>query len=1420
MTATTVPQPVPCDDAVPGGLTLTLPAEVNPSAAGLQCSFEDDAATQRPPCHASAAAEIAALVGLATALGEAPHTVWQVLADNVLALLKAGSAGVSVLSVQSDGGTRVSWPAIAGRWQAYSGCSRLLLAPDSPAATPEPVVDERMADETIAEHCLVVPFAIAGKTAGTVWAVAHDAGLGFDASDLRQLQNLALFAAPALLAAAACDSATPQQPSPSLPLDGEPASQRNSFNSLIEDAPFGVYVVDAQFRLCQASAAARKAFASVQPLLGRDFGEIVRAVWPEPFASEVLAQFHRTLDSGEAYAEPTVTELRKDTPEVESYDWKIERIVLPDGTYGVVCYFYDLTEREQAAEALRLRTAQFETLVNEAPLGIYLVDAQLRIRQVNPQALPEFGDIADLVGRELGAVIQTLWGPARAAEIVQQFLHTLNTGEPVEVEELIAVRADRSSTACYEWQIHPIPLPDGSHGVVCYFRDISARVQAQAQIRDSEMRFRAFVTASADVVYRMSPDWRELRQLHGRNFIADTHEPTSQWLQDYIHPQDQPLVVAAIEAAIAAKGIFELEHRVLRVDGELGWTQSRAVPLLDADGAIVEWFGTASDITESRRAQQTLSESEERYRSLFNAIDQGYCIIEMLFDDTDKALDWRFLEVNPAFATLTGLENVVGQRMREIAPDHEEHWFITYGKVALTGEAVRFVNEAQSLDDRWFDLYALKMGGPDSRKVAVLFTNISERKRTEAALRATEEQFRATFETVAIGIVHIGLDHRWLRINPAMCKLTGYSVEELVAMPFTELTHPADLAADLRQLQCLLAGEIASYKIEKRFIHRSGRDIWVNSTTALLRDADGQPQYFIGALEDITEQKATRAQLDLQRRFVERLTHAMPNTLHLFSRAEQRNLWVNRHLGETLGYSAAAIAQMGADFLPQVLHPEDVPAMELHLQRVFESTDEAVLELEYRVRPQAGQWRWLQQSDTVYRREPDGQAVELVGTATDVTDRKRIKADLVAALAAAEGVNQAKSSFLSSMSHELRSPLNAVLGFAQLLQSGKPPPTERQQECVEEILKAGWYLLGLIDEILDLSLIESGRLSCELAPVPLAAVLDDCQAMVEGQAAARGIRLSLPPLADDCIVSVDRSRLMQVLINILSNAIKYNREGGTVQVHCEAVAEDRMCIRIEDSGVGLSAEQLGHVFQPFERLGQQAGVIEGTGIGLALSKRLVELMGGRIGVHSVVGQGSVFWVELDAPGAQASAPASTPASSLATGPARLVAAVAPEPTATGRRPCTVLCVEDNRANQLLVQRLLAARSDVRLLLAGDGLLGVQLAHSMQPDVVLMDINLPDLSGLEAMGRLAADPATAHIPVIAVSARAMQHDIDTGLREGFFRYLTKPIKIDALTEALDAALALRDSPEVPANAVAAQQEGEANPAMQANKDHTP
>ncbi|WP_229496672.1 hybrid sensor histidine kinase/response regulator [Massilia polaris] len=405
--------------------------------------------------------------------------------------------------------------------------------------------------------------------------------------------------------------------------------------------------------------------------------------------------------------------------------------------------------------------------------------------------------------------------------------------------------------------------------------------------------------------------------------------------------------------------------------------------------------------------------------------------------------------------------------------------------------------------------------------------------------------------------------------------------------------------------------------------------------------------------------------------------------------------------------------------------------------------------------------------------------------ARDVTERKHFEhalqetnVELQTAREAAEKANLAKSEFLSSMSHELRTPLNAVLGFAQLMASEVPAPAAAQQRSIDQILKGGWYLLRLINEILDLAMIESGKVTMSHESVSLTEVLQDCKGMVEPQAATRGIVLTFPKFDDVSWVRADRTRIKQVMINLLSNAIKYNATGGSVIVQCALSGTDRVRVSVKDTGSGMSPAQLEQLFQPFNRLGKESSGEEGTGIGLVVTKQLVELMDGVIGVESAVGVGTVFWVEF--------ATSAAPALALghiddAAHDRRLPAAREP-----GDKP-TLLYVEDNPANLALVQQLIGRRGDLHLLTAIDGHVGVQMARSYLPDVILMDINLPGISGYGALAILREDPATAHIPVLALSANAIPRDIERGLEAGFFRYLTKPIRVREFMDALDVAL---------------------------------
>lgn len=520
----------------------------------------------------------------------------------------------------------------------------------------------------------------------------------------------------------------------------------------------------------------------------------------------------------------------------------------------------------------------------------------------------------------------------------------------------------------------------------------------------------------------------------------------------------------------------------------------------------------------NNRVAAALAHTEERYRTLFNSIDEGYCIIEVIFDAQDHPVDYRYIEINESFQVQTGLTSALGKTILELIPSIETKWLQIYGGVAITGESIRVEGYVEHMN-RWFDVYAFRYGNPANRQLGVLFS--------------------------------------------------------------------------------------------------------------------------------------------------------------------------------------------------------------------------------------------------------------------DSTKRKAIETQLRDAVTAAQTANQAKSDFLSNMSHELRTPLNAILGFAQLMEATTPAPTPAHQQSLTHIVKAGWYLLELINHTLDLAAIEAGKLSLSLGTMPLDDVLQECTAIIAPLATKRSLFVTYPAPNRAHLVHADPIRVKQVLLNVLSNSVKYNRNGGSITVRCTTTAGQRLRISVQDTGQGMTPGQLEHLFEPFNRLGQEKSAEVGTGIGLVLCKRLVESMDGHIGVDSTAGQGSNLWFELPlALGDGALAPAEVLQA------ADWALAVASPEAPPGPM---VLHVDDNPSNLELVAQLLAQRPEHRLLSASHGGLGLELARVHLPAVILMDISMPDMSGIEVLKMLRADPATAHIPVIALSANALPHEIEGGLQAGFFRYVTKPIRMNEFLNALDEAL---------------------------------
>jgi PAS domain S-box-containing protein len=404
-----------------------------------------------------------------------------------------------------------------------------------------------------------------------------------------------------------------------------------------------------------------------------------------------------------------------------------------------------------------------------------------------------------------------------------------------------------------------------------------------------------------------------------------------------------------------------------------------------------------------------------------------------------------------------------------------------------------------------------------------------------------------------------------------------------------------------------------------------------------------------------------------------------------------------------------------------------------------------------------------------------GAMIGVVASFTDTTAHHQAEQLVLRGRETAEGASQAKSEFLSRMSHELRTPLNAILGFAQLLEMGSLSPD--QTDSVSQILKAGRHLLELINEVLDIARIEEGRLSLSVEPVTVAEVTGVALDLVRPLAVERGISLVTVPPGDDHHVLADRQRLMQVLLNLLSNAVKYNRDGGSVIVRWEGSSRGLVRIEVADTGPGISVDQVERLFAPFDRLGAELSGVQGTGLGLALSKRLVEAMAGTIGVASRDGHGCTFWVELPETGSADVLGADEEAIQT---PGR-------DDVARGQGAGwsrTLLYVEDNISNIKLVERILAQREGVRLLVAMHGELGLDLAHEHHPDLVLLDLHLPDMPGDEVLARLRGDPRTAGIPVVVMSADATPGRIDRLLAAGASTYLTKPLDVRGMLKTLD------------------------------------
>ncbi|MBB1127027.1 PAS domain S-box protein [Thiospirillum jenense] len=833
--------------------------------------------------------------------------------------------------------------------------------------------------------------------------------------------------------------------------------------------------------------------------------------------------------------------------------------------------------------------------------------------------------------------------------------------------------------------------------------------------------------------------------------------------------------INAIRDALKSGSSTQVVLRNYRKDGSAFWNEVSIAPVRDDIGEITHYVGVQKDITERLQAQDALRAERDFIQAALDAVPALFYMI-------DQQL--HLIEFNTRLLDLTGWNTEAVKQL--LAPDlfvPEQRAEITRAFTAAFNDGIPIAQEFQLLTTAGerIPLYlrADRRRINDTEVLIGTGQDMSAYHQVVASLRLSEERLSRSQAFANIGLWDWNIQSNTLFYSEQLTTLLGGEILPANSglAPLFALIHPKD-RDQLRDAieYCLRGCELCDE--EFRVIQPDGGLRWLLLRGNIIADQQHQPLRMLGVIQDISRLKQAEMVEKRARREIKAVIDSLCALICVIDaqgvilsinrswRQRGRCLTNNHNLlltGNNYLNLHIAFAEQGrADSARLVQGIRDVlsgnlPGFETEIHGPVECEEIVYL---VRVTPLQG----------ASENDP-----RVVVSHQDVTETRRIETDLRHAKEAAERASQAKSEFLSSMSHELRTPMNAVLGFAQLLEYDAHLNAE-QHESVQEILRAGRHLLELINGVLDLARIEAGKIDLTIEPVALLAVAEECQSLLTPLAEPRGIRLSIQAhTLLGLVVYADRIRLKQIIINLLSNAIKYNHVNGQVIITAERRAA-MIRLTITDTGAGIAAEHLETLFQPFTRLVTEDAAIEGTGIGLTVCQRLTEAMQGQIGVDSTVGQGSQFWIEL--PGVEPDLMLSAEAISAD------LTATDEWTTCAGCPRYTVLQIEDNPANLKLMERLFARRGDIFALSAPSAALGLELARTQRPDLILMDINMPGMDGYAALTALRLDPVTRAIPVVALTANATLSDVERGIAAGFDAYLTKPLDIRLLVETLN------------------------------------
>ena len=838
------------------------------------------------------------------------------------------------------------------------------------------------------------------------------------------------------------------------------------------------------------------------------------------------------------------------------------------------------------------------------------------------------------------------------------------------------------------------------------------------------------------------------------------------------HPDGEPYPVDFCPVHLTLQhGVpFHGEDHFIRKDGTFFPVQVSSSPIFaetEIDGAVVIFRDLGKQIS----TQQELS-------ILKHAVDQSP--VSMVITDAQGCIEF----VNPKFSSVTGYtaEEARGQNPRFLKSG--ELPMSTYTELwdtILSGKSWHgtFHNKKKNGELYWEEAVISPVQDERGRihHFFALKEDITKRKTLEERIRLQVQAMDSAPGYILIADA-TQPDYPIMYANSAFEKLTGYSIQEVMGKNPRFLQRNDHDQEGLREIRNGLKERQSTQSLIRNY-RKDGTPFWNDIRIAPVWSEEGQLTHFIGVCNVVDKLVEVQEKLkENEERLRRAQDYANIGTWDWDIRAGE--LFLSEQIAPIFGLDREAQKTYYRNFLVAV-HPEDKKVVMDRIRRCLIHGD--TFQVEHRCILPDGSLRWLQENGNRTLDE-EGRPSHLLGLAQDITLRKNAETALRKSEETARKANQAKSEFLSSMSHELRTPLNAILGFGQLMEMDGNLD-DQHTDYVQEIIKAGRHLLELINEVLDLAKVESGRIELTPETVECVALVKECLNLVDSVATRQNVTLRY-----DCspklMVSGDRVRIKQVLVNLLSNAIKYNRKDGAVDIKI-VNAGDMVRFTVSDTGTGIPEHKMPELFLPFNRLGAENSEIEGTGIGLTISKRLVELMGGRIGAKSKPGIGSNFWFELPEPATGPSVQRAAP----------ITASVIKQeiPVGNNGKRFKVLYIEDNQANLRLMEQIFKTQKHLELITSQSPSLGLEIAAIHQPDLILLDINLPELDGFEVLRLIRMMEWGKDLPVVAISAHAMPHDLEKGAAAGFEAYLTKPLDILNLLGVVSSCLVTKHTVEL-------------------------